>query len=238
LQKDPTHPEKVAADLGMQLVRADGAEPGKPLPEVGMNPDFDQTIAPLKQGEVSQVVPLGASKLALAEVTEIIPARPATLDEVKGQIRQTMAAQSLANLLMEHAKQLVAAARASGDLAKAAKAMGLEAKTSEPFKRQATVEGFGSATYIEDAFPKPDGTIMNPIPMPDATMIVKVIEHIPADMGQLAEQRDKIRDELKSQKARARGTLFQDGLVGELERQGKLKLHQDVIKRIIGSFRS
>ena len=237
LQKDPTHPEKVAADLGMQLVRADGAEPGKPLPEVGSNSDFDQSIATLKKGEVSQPVALGASKLALAEVMDIIPARPATFEEVKGQIRQFMSGQNLTNLLQERAKQLVAAAKANGDLAKAAKAMGLETKTSEAFKRQATVEGFGSATYIDDAFPKPDGTIMNPIPMPDATVIVKVMEHVPADMGQLAEQRDKIREDLKMQKARIRGNLFQSGLVDELVRQGRVKLHQDVINRIIGSFR-
>ena len=237
LQKDPTHPEKVAADLGMQLVRADGVEAGRPLPEVGSNSDFDQAIAALKKGEVSQVVPLGASKLALAEVTDIIPARPATLEEVKGQIRQVMSAQNLTNMVQERAKQLVAAAQASGDLAKAAKAMGLEATTSAPFKRQATIEGFGSATYIDDGFPKPDGTIMNPIPMPEATMVVKVMEHVPADMGQLPEQRDKIRDELKVQKARVRGNMFQDGLVDELERQGKLKVHQDVVNRIISSFR-
>jgi hypothetical protein len=115
--------------------------------------------------------------------------------------------------------------------------MGLETTTSAAFKRQATIDGFGSATYIDDAFPKPDGTIMNPIPMPEATMVVKVMEHVPADMGQLAEQRDKIREELKVQKARVRGNMFQDGLVDELERQGKLKLHPDVINRIISSFR-
>jgi peptidyl-prolyl cis-trans isomerase D len=237
LQKDPTHPEKVAADLGMQLVRADGAEPGKPLPEVGSNSDFDQSIATLKKGEVSQVVPLGASKLALAEVMDTIPGRAATLEEAKGQIRQFLSGQNLSVLIQERAKQLVAAATASGDLAKAAKAMGLEAKTPEPFKRQATVEGFGSATYIDDAFTKPVGTIMNPIPMPDATVIVKVMEHAAGDMGQLAGQRDKIREEIKGQKARIRGTLFQDGLLEELVRQGKVKLHQDVINRIIGSFR-
>lgn len=238
LQKDPSHPEKVAADLGMQLVRADGVEPGKPLPEVGSNPDFDQSIATLKPGEVSQPVALGASKLALAELVDIIPARPATLDEVKGQIRTFLSARNLANQMRERAKKLVDDATASGDLAKAAKAMGLEMKTSEPFKRQATIDGFGSATYIDDAFPKPDGSIMNPIPMPDATVVVKVIAHMPADMSQLPEQRDKIREDLKVEKARSRGNLFQDGLVDELERQGKLKVHQDVINRIIGSFHS
>jgi parvulin-like peptidyl-prolyl isomerase len=204
---------------------------------VGTNSDFDQSIATLKKGEVSQPVALGASKLALAEVMDIIPSRPSSFDEVKGQIRQMMSGTRLANLLRERAKQLVDAANANGDLAKAAKAMGLEAKTPEPFKRQATVEEFGSATYIDDAFTKPDGTIVNPIPMPDATMIVKVMGHVASDTGQLAQQRDKIREDLKMQKARIRANLFQGGLLEELVRQGRVKLHQDVINRLIGSFR-
>ena len=29
LQKDPAHPDKVAADLGMQVVHADGVAPGQ-----------------------------------------------------------------------------------------------------------------------------------------------------------------------------------------------------------------
>jgi hypothetical protein len=73
--------------------------------------------------------------------------------------------------------------------------------------------------------------------MPDATVIVKLMEHVPADIGQLAEQRDKIREDLKVQKARSRGNLFQGGLVDELVRQGRVKLHQNVINRIITSFR-
>jgi hypothetical protein len=239
LQKDPTHPEKVAADLGMELVHADGVEPGRPLPEVGLDQNFDQAIASLKKGEVSPVVPIGASKLALAEVSDVVPPRTASLDEVKGQIRQFMTNTRLANLLADHARQLVAAAKANGgDLAKAAKAMGLEAKTSDSFKRQATVDGFGSANYIDDAFTKPEGTILNPIPMPDATVVVRVVSHSAADLTQLTEQRDKIRDDLKAQKARMRGNMFQDGLVDELERKGKLKVHQDVINRIIANYRS
>jgi peptidyl-prolyl cis-trans isomerase D len=238
LQKDPAHPEKVAADLGMQLVRADGAEAGKPLPEVGLNGDFDQTIQPLKKGDVSQVVPLGASKLALAEVTDVVPGRPATFEEVKASVIAGMTQENLSILMRKHSKELADAAKAAGgDLAKTAKAMGFEAKTSEAFKRNSTVEGFGSATYIDDGFSKPDGTIMNPIPMPDATVIVEVLQHIPADMAQLAEQRDKIREDLKVQKAKIRGNLFQSGLLDELERQGKVKVHEDVIKRIVASYR-
>jgi peptidyl-prolyl cis-trans isomerase D len=45
LQKDPEHPEKVAAELNMQLVQAQNFEPGKTIPGVGASPDFEQSIA-------------------------------------------------------------------------------------------------------------------------------------------------------------------------------------------------
>ena len=45
LQKNPQHPEKVAADFGMQLVRAEKVAPGDPMPEIGVNKDFEDSVA-------------------------------------------------------------------------------------------------------------------------------------------------------------------------------------------------
>ena len=95
LQKDPAHPEKVAADFNMQVIRADNVEPGKPLPEIGTNADFSQAIADLKKGQVSQPVALPGNKIALAEVTDVMPPRPATFDEAKDQIRDKLVANRL-----------------------------------------------------------------------------------------------------------------------------------------------
>jgi peptidyl-prolyl cis-trans isomerase D len=239
LQKDPDHPDKVAADLGMQVVHADGIAPGQPVPEVGANQDFDQAIASLKKGEVSPPISPSPNKLVLAEVTGIVPARPSTLDEVRAQIHDAMVTPKLNMLVRDHAKELEDAAKANGgDLAKAAKAMGLEVKTSELFKREATVDGLGSANYFDEAFKVPAGTVLDPVPMPDATVVAKVVQHVDADMSKLPEQRDQIRESLKGEKARERNTLFETGLVDALEKQGVIKLHPNVITRLVASFRT
>jgi peptidyl-prolyl cis-trans isomerase D len=238
LQKDPDHPEKVAADLGMEVVRAAGVTPGQAVPGVGINQDFDQSIASLKKGDVSQPVSLSANKLALAEVTGIVPARPSSFDEVKNAIHDAMVSARLAMQVRDHAKQLMDAAKANGgDLAQAAKAMGLEVKTSELFKRDATVDGLGSANYFDLAFNSPVGTVLEPVPMPDATVVARVAQRADADLSKLAEQRDQIREKLKGDKARERSTMFENGLVDALTRQGVVKMHQDAITRLIASFR-
>ena len=238
LQKDPAHPEKVAAELNMQLVKADNVEAGKPVPEVGANPDFDQAISGLKKGEVTPAVAVAGDKIVVAEVTDVIPARPATLDEVKDKIRDTIVQNRLAVLLQNHAKELVDKARSTGDFAKVAKSMGLDVKTSEPFTRSGSVKDVGSATYLQEAFTRPDGSIIGPIATPEGTVVAKIVGHIQPDMSKLAEQRASIRDDLKSQKARDRNSLFEAGVRDELARQGKIKIYQDVINRLITNYRT
>ena len=63
-----------------------------------------------------------------------------------------------------------------------------------------------------------------------------MVSHAPADMAKLAEQRNTIRDDLKSQKARDRSGVFEAGLRDALIKEGKIKIHQDVVKRMIASY--
>ncbi len=237
LQKDPTHPEAVAGALGMQLVRADNVEPGKPIPAIGPSPDFEQAISALKKNEVSQPVALPGNKVVLAVVTDVIPSRPMTFQEAENDVRDAIVKNRLAVAVQNHAKELLDKAKADGgDLAKAAKSMGLDVKTSDEFNRAGSVEGIGSASYVQEAFARPDGTLFGPVSATDGILVGKVVSHIPPDMSKLAEQRNSIRDDIKTQKARDRNTLFEAGLRQSLVKEGKIKYHEDAIKRLIASY--
>jgi hypothetical protein len=140
----------------------------------------------------------------------------------------------------KHADELLEKTKAmGGDLEKAAKSMGLETKTSNEVDRSGNIEGIGMASYLSDGFSKPDGTILGPMGVPDGgTIVAKVISHTGADLAQLAAQRSTIRDEIKSERARERNTLFETGVKDMLIKQGKIKIHQDVINRLIGNYRT
>ncbi len=239
LQKDPTHPEKVAADYGMQMLRVDNFAPGSPAGELGTNADFDQAVAALKKGEVSQPVTVG-TKLALALVTDVIPPHPSTFEEVQNQIRDMMVQNRAVAAVQKHANELVEKTKAmGGDLAKAAKSMGLETKTSNDVDRAGNIEGIGMASYVSEGFAKPDGSVFGPVGLPDGgTIVAKVVSHSGADLSQLPMQRGIVRDEIKSQRARERNTLFETGVKDMLIKQGKIKIHQDVINRLIGNYRN
>ncbi len=239
LQKDPTHPEKVAADYNMQVVRVDNYSPGAPVPELGPSADFDQAVAALKKGEVSQAIGAG-TKMALAMINDVVPARPSSFEEVQNQIRDLMVQNRSNAAMQKHANELIQKAKAmGGDLAAAAKSMGLDTRTSNEVDRAGNIEGIGMASYVSEGFSKPDGTVFGPVGTPDGGIIVsKVISHGGADLSQLAAQRSTLRDEIKSQRARERNTLFETGVKDLLIKQGKIKIHQDVINRLIGNYRT
>jgi peptidyl-prolyl cis-trans isomerase D len=239
LQKDPAHPEKVAADYNMQVVRVDNYSAGTPVAELGPSADFDQAVAALKKGEVSQAVSAG-TKVALAIVNDVIPAHPSSFEEVQSQIRDLIVQNRSIAALQKHANELIEKARAmGGDLAKAAKSMGLDTKTSNDVDRAGNIEGIGMASYVSEGFSKPEGTVFGPMGVPDGgTIVAKVISHGGADLSQLAAQRNIIRDEIKAQRTRERNTLFETGVKDMLIKQGKIKIHQDVINRLIGNYRT
>ena len=193
LKKDP--PAKVASDMNLAPpVMVENVSAGDPIPGIGVNKDFEQSLTGLQKGAVSQPVALPPNRVVLAVVTQITPAHPSSLEEAQARIKQALESQRLQQLLGKRANELVAKAQAmSGDLEKAAKSLGLEVKSPEAFSRQGAVEGLGAANYVGQAFDKPDGAIFGPLPVTDGQVVGKVVSRLPADMSQFEAQRAGLR---------------------------------------------
>jgi peptidyl-prolyl cis-trans isomerase D len=237
LTKDPQNPEKLAADLGVQYIKADQVGSGAAVPGIGVSREFDDAVSSLKKGEVAQQVVVTGNKVAIAVCTGVIPAHPAAFEEVKEKVRDALVKQRVNTLAEKKANELADKARSmGGDLEKAAKSMGFEVKTSNDVDRNGAIEGLGSASMMPDAFSKPVGAIFGPIGISDSRVVGKVVERVPADMNGLAAERVAIRDQIKSQKSQARNTLFEEGVRQALIKEGKVKIHQDVVDRLIASY--
>jgi len=238
LHKDPLHPEKAAEAVGAMLIRVDNYQAGEPIPGIGVSKEISEAVAPLRKGEMTAgPVVLTGEKVAIASVTDFQPARQATLDEVKADVRNKASQEKLQDILNKKAAELLAKAQAAGgDLAKAAKEMGIEVKTSMDVNRSGAIEGVGSASSLPDAFTKPVGTLFGPVTVTGGRVVAKVVAQVPADLSELPAQSAAIRDELRQQKSRDRSTMFEDGLKKRLEGQGKLKIHQDAITRLVQTY--
>ena len=236
LRKDPAHPEKAAADARAQLFNVASYAPGDPIPGMGVNKDVDAALATLKKGQVSLPVEAPGNKIVIAEVVDVLPAHPASFDDVQGQIRTKLNGEKLQQVLTQKGNELLAKAKAYGDLKKAAKEMGLEVKSPDEFSRTGAVEGVGSATIFADAFTKPENTLLGPFSAQGNVVVAQVVARFGANMADFVTQRDGIRDELRNTKAREREEIFSAGLRKRLEQEKKIQIHNDVVKRILESY--
>ena len=238
LRKNPASFEQVAQSLGLQALRADNVQPGEAIPGIGVSKDFDDAVAALRKGEVtSGPVSLQNGKAVIATVTAVEPAHPSSFDEAKADAKSRAGKEKMDKVLADKAKELIAKVNSlNGDLEKAAKEMKLDLKTSQDVDRQGAIEAVGTASTIPDVFVKPVGSIFGPQAVSGGQMVAKLVSKTPANIVDLPSQMNAIRDELKQQKQRDRAELFSEGLKSRLTADGKVKIHQDVIDRIVKSY--
>ena len=238
LRKDSAHPEKAAAAASTTVVTASGIRAGDPIPEVGVSKEFSDAISPLRKGEVTAgPVVLQNGKLALALVTDYQAAHPAPFEEAKTQAHGRASQEKLQVVLTAKAAELGTKVKAMGDdLEKAAKSMGLEVKTSDDSNREAAIEGIGQASFLTAAFTNAVGAILGPIEVPSGRMVGKIVGKTPADAAGLAAISATIRSDIKQQRVRDRVQVFEQGLKKRLEDEGKLKVHEDAVTRLVKQY--
>jgi len=237
LLKSPGSYAQIAAQYGLDVVKADQVAPGAPIGALGANPELDQAVVSLKAGEVSPVFQLSPTRLGVAEVAAIVPSRVATFAEAEPRIRENFVNAKVQTLVVERAKSAADRVKAGEDMQKVAKDLGGEYKAPPEFTAEGAVEGLGSASTLNEIFGKPAGTVAGPLNVVGQMVIAKVLESINADAAGLASQRESLVLALKQKKGTERKDLFQDSILAQLLKEGKVKKHQDTINRLLSSYR-
>jgi len=241
LAKAPGSADQIAAKYGMEIGKAEKVGAGAPIPGVGSSPQVDGTVNSMKKGEVSQPIQVTAERLGVAVVTDLFPAHPAELAEVENEIRESLMAQKTAAIadqkVREATDKLKAGVAAGTDLAALGKSIGAKYGSADAFSLEGAAEGIGPATSLAEGFSKPVGSLIGPFNVGGEVFVAKVTEKQPADVARLAADRDTLVLALKRKRATERKELFDDGILTQLIKDGKVKKYQDVINRIMQGYR-
>jgi peptidyl-prolyl cis-trans isomerase D len=237
LNKDPQGAEQTARSLGIPFVKVEQAGAGDPIPQIGVSREIEDAITGLRKGEVSSVVQVPGNRLVVTVVREVHPSRPAELPEVEAQIRNQLTEQKGNQIAEQKAREALDKAKAAGDLKKVAQALGIEWKAPPEFGRSGAAEGLGAASYLEEAFTRSEGDVFGPVQVNNQQYVCKVVAKIPADMMLFAAQRDELVQQVKGNRSRERLELFEEGVKNRLIQDKKVKIHQDVINRIVSGYR-
>ena len=136
LRKDPLHPEKAAAAVGTVPVIAANVQAGDPIPQVGSEKEFDDATSGLRKGEVTAgPVVLKDGKVVIASATDYTAAHPATLEEVKGQVKSKVQQDKVNSLVIDKANTLFAGTGSEGTVVRISPTgdSSVYFKTDDPF---------------------------------------------------------------------------------------------------------
>jgi peptidyl-prolyl cis-trans isomerase D len=225
--KKPADFDRVARGHGLRGGETGFFLPDEPIAGIGMAPAVGQGAFQMKQGEVSEPIrtPTGFAFITVTGKQD--PYIP-KLDEVKTKVREDVLKQKA----VEAARQKAAAVDAqmkSGDFDKAAKAAGLEVKTTDLIARGAPIGDAGVSPALEDkAFSLPAGSVSDAVVTDNGAAIVKVVERKNIDQAEFAKQKDSLRTELLNE----RKQKFFSAYMAKARQRMKININRETIAQI------
>jgi peptidyl-prolyl cis-trans isomerase D len=158
------------------------------------------------------------------------PSRLPQLAEVKDKVRDDVTRQKARELTKTKAAAL-AASLSGADFAKAAKAAGLDVKTSELVARGTAWPDVGISPALDQAiFAQPAGGVTAPVTTDAATVIAHVVEHQDVNPQDLATAREGLKQEIENDK---RSRFFGAYMVKARDRM-KIAVDQEVLRSLVG----
>ncbi len=152
------------------------------------------------------------------------------LDEVKDRVKDEVIKVKARALSQQKAAEIAAKLRTAPDFEKAAKAAGVEAKTTDLITRDAPIPDLGAAAAVEDAaFKLPVGSVSDPIATDNGTAVIKVLEKQEVTPEQFAAAKDKFRDDTLTD----RRNRFFSAYMAKAKQKMKISVNREALQRVV-----
>jgi peptidyl-prolyl cis-trans isomerase D len=237
--KKPSDFDTVAKARGLIVGESGLFGREEPISGIGMAPAAAERAFDVKDGEVSEAIrtPQG---FAFLTVTGKQDAYVPKLDEVKAKVRDAV----LKNKAVDVARQRAAAVDAqmkAGDFNAAAKAAGLEVKTTELIARGAPIADVGASPAIDAAaFALPAGGVSDPIVTDNGAVIVKVLEKkdastvdASATAGKDAAQPPATKETVRTELLNERRNRFYASYMTKARDRMKVNINREILAQIV-----
>ena len=226
--------EDLAKKFNLTTGEAKLVEANQPLPELGNAPAVLDSIFHQRPGDLSAPIHTDKGYIVLT-VKEIQAAHPGTLAEVRDHVVSDYRREKAVELAKTRADELAKRAKAGENFAAAAKALGFEAKSSEPVARTGSIPDAGSTKQFSTAFTMPVGQTGDPVAVGPNWIVYRITEHNPVSPEEFAKQKDKTEAQVLQEKRQMAYQMFRTSLKTRLEQQGKLRVNPDNLKRLTTS---
>jgi peptidyl-prolyl cis-trans isomerase D len=196
---DPSDFDTVGKARGLTVGESAPFAKNEPIAGLGMAPAVAERAFEMKQGETSKAIrtPQG---FAFISLTGTEPERLPGLEEVKARVRDDVVKGKAADTARERAAALSAQLK-GGNFEAAAKAAGLEVKTTDLIARSAPIADIGVSPAVDAvAFTLPAGAVSDPIKTDNGAVVVKVVERKDVTPAELTTGKKDVRDQMLNER--------------------------------------
>jgi peptidyl-prolyl cis-trans isomerase D len=194
-----------------------------PLLELGNSQDVKDAIFRLRPGELSAPVRTDRGYVVLA-LKEIQLAHQGSLEEVRDKVITELKQQKATELVRTKADDLVKRVKAGEKFDAAAKALGLEPKTSEAIARNGSITGVASGRQLNAAFQMKAGDVGAPLNLGANWLVYRVTEKEEPNPADFDKQKKELTEQVLQSKRGLAFDAFRTALEAQLKQEGKLKL--------------
>jgi peptidyl-prolyl cis-trans isomerase D len=194
-----------------------------PILELGNSKEVKDAIFRLRQNELS--LPLRTDRgYVVLSVTQISSAHQGSFEEVRERVLNDLKQEESGKLAQTKAEELVKRVKGGEKFEAAAKALGLEAKTSEMIARDGSIAGAASGKQLGEAFAMKPGDVGAPMSLGSDWMVYRVAAKDEPNPADFEKQQKSLQETLLQSKRSVAFEAFKTVLETRLKQEGKVKL--------------
>jgi peptidyl-prolyl cis-trans isomerase D len=218
--------DKVAGAHGLKVQESGFFTKDEPIASIGPAPEVSEQAFETKDGVVSGPIRTPLGEVFLTPIGKQ-DARIPALAEVKDKVRDDAVRDRARDVSRERAQAL--AAQFKTDFTGAAKAAGLEVKTTELVARGSTLPEVGLSPEVDAAvFALPRGGVTAPIVTDNGTVVARVVEKTEVTPEELATAKTGLKEEMLNER---RGRFFSAYMQKAREKM-KTAINEDLVKQV------
>jgi peptidyl-prolyl cis-trans isomerase D len=200
-----------------------------PMLEFGNSSEVKDAIFRLRQGEVSQPIRTDRGYVILS-LRQILPTHPGSLEEVRDKVIAAIKQEKAVELARSKADELSKRAKSGEKFDSAAKALGLDPKTSDEFSRAGSIPGVGSGKQVKEAFNMKVGDVSAPQSLGSNWVVYRIESRSEPNPADFDKQKKELTDQALSEKRSLAYEAFRSSLEERLKQEGKLKMMPEKLK--------
>jgi peptidyl-prolyl cis-trans isomerase D len=201
----------------------------EPVIELGNSKEVKDAIFGQRPGDLSLPIHTDRGYIVLS-IKEVQPAHQGSLQEVRDRVITDLKRAKATELARQKAQDIEKRAKAGEKFDTAAKALGLDPKTSDSFARNGSIAGAASGKQLAAAFQMKPGEVGAPLSLGTNWFVYRVAEKQEANQADFEKQKKDLTEQVLQSKRNVAFEAFRTALEARLKQEGKLAIFPDKLK--------